>query len=124
MPSRAARRCTTSGCTGTPQPGSGKCTACQDRARRPRPSAAAQGYGAEHRDRFRAGVLARDPVCVVCRAAPSVHADHWPLSKRQLRAAGQDEHDPTHGRGLCPRCHSTETAEYQPGGWNREAPPY
>ncbi|WP_433406947.1 hypothetical protein [Streptomyces sp. CA-146814] len=48
-----------------------------------------------------------------------MHADHWPLSKRELVARGLDEHDPRRGRGLCHSCHSSETARHQPGGWNR-----
>ncbi|MCZ7414301.1 holin [Streptomyces sp. WMMC897] len=121
MPSRAPRPCTTPGCPGTPVPPSAKCLPCQGRARRPRPSAHAQGYTAEHRRRFRAAVLDRDPVCVLCGQAPSVHADHWPMTKRELRAQGLDEHDPERGRGLCASCHSSETAKYSPGGWNTGA---
>ena len=115
MPTRAPRRCTTPGCSGTPRPPGAKCAHCAKP--RARPSASSKGYNAEHRDRFRAGVLERDPVCVVCRQAPSEHADHWPLSKRELQARGLDEHDPRRGRGLCPPCHSKETAKHQPGGW-------
>ncbi|MFJ3705043.1 MULTISPECIES: holin [unclassified Streptomyces] len=122
MPTRAPKRCTTGGCSGTPTPGSGKCPRC---ARpRPRPSAAAQGYGREHERRFRAGVLARDTVCVLCMQTPAVHADHWPLSKRELVERGLDDNDPRRGRGLCASCHSKETAEHQPGGWNRKGPQY
>lgn len=123
MPTRPPRHCTTSGCPGAAASPSGKCPNCQGRARRSRPSSTAQGYGTEHRDRFRAGVLERDPICVLCHAAPSRHADHWPLSKRELRARGMDEHDPRYGRGLCASCHSSETAKHQPGGWN-DVPPY
>jgi 5-methylcytosine-specific restriction protein A len=47
-----------------------------------------------------------------------VHADHWPLSRRELTEQGLDPDDPRHGRGLCARCHSSETARHQPGGWN------
>ncbi|MFD5795612.1 hypothetical protein ACFWIO_19140 [Streptomyces diastatochromogenes] len=50
---------------------------------------------------------------------PSVHADHWPLSRRELADQGQDPNDPKHGRGLCGPCHSSSTAREQPGGWNR-----
>ncbi|WP_435610882.1 holin [Streptomyces sp. C10-9-1] len=86
--------------------------------RKPRRSAASKGYGREHEQRFRAGVLDRDRVCVVCRTEPATQADHWPLSKRELQARGLDEHDPRRGRGLCASCHSKETARHQPGGWN------
>lgn len=112
--------------------GSAKCVDCLARSRRPRPSATAQGYDAEHRDRFRAGVLQRDPVCVCTEqqhghgtpcGARSEHADHWPLSKRELQSRDWDEHDPRHGRGLCAACHSKETGRHQPAGWN-DAPPF
>jgi 5-methylcytosine-specific restriction protein A len=48
-----------------------------------------------------------------------VHADHWPLSRRELVEQGLDPDDPKHGRGLCTSCHSRSTAREQPGGWNR-----
>ncbi|MEV6544408.1 holin [Streptomyces sp. NPDC051665] len=132
MPSRAPRPCSTGSCPGTPVRGSAKCGQCLGRSRRARPSSAAQGYGAEHRDRFRAGVLARDPACVCSEqahghgspcGAPSEHADHWPLSKRELVERGWDDHDPRHGRGLCHPCHSKETGHHQPAGWN-DVPPF
>ncbi|MFJ4687068.1 holin [Streptomyces sp. NPDC088789] len=112
--------------------GSAKCAPCLARSRRDRPSAAAQGYGREHRDRFRAGVLRRDRTCVCTEeqhghatpcGAPSVHADHHPLSKRELRERGLDENHPAYGRGLCHPCHSSETGRHQPAGWN-DTPPF
>jgi 5-methylcytosine-specific restriction protein A len=49
---------------------------------------AARGYGAEHRDRFRAGVLQRDDwTCVLCGAEAKV-ADHYPLTRRELVKQG------------------------------------
>ncbi|QQM44996.1 holin [Streptomyces liliifuscus] len=132
MPSRAPRPCTTPSCSGTPVQGSAKCAECGDRARRPRPSATAQGYGREHRERFSDGVLTRDPTCVCPETAhghalpcgaPSEHADHWPRSKRELRELDWDEHNPAYGRGLCRPCHSKETARHQPAGWN-DVPPF
>ncbi|WP_329545554.1 holin [Streptomyces sp. NBC_01356] len=112
--------------------GSAKCADCLGRSRRPRPSSTAQGYGGEHRDRFRAGVLARDRTCVCAETAHghaspcgarSEHADHHPLSKRELQRRGLDEHHPNYGRGLCPSCHSKATARHQPAGWN-DVPPF
>ncbi|WTW96590.1 holin [Streptomycetaceae bacterium NBC_01309] len=112
-------------------PGTAKCPTCT--TPRPRPSAAAQGYGPEHEHRFRTGVLAKHPTCVCddtehghtapCGQA-SVHADHWPLSKRELRARDLDEHHPAYGRGVCHSCHSKSTAKEQPGGWNSDVPDY
>ncbi|GAA0975990.1 hypothetical protein Q7689_00670 [Nocardiopsis tropica] len=121
MPSRAPRRCTR--CRQL-KDADGLCspqcrTRVRARSQRARGSSTAQGYGTEHRDRFRKGVLARDPVCVRCGAAPSTHADHHPHSRKDLVAQGLDPNDPAHGRGLCAPCHSTETARAQPGGWNR-----
>jgi 5-methylcytosine-specific restriction endonuclease McrA len=50
-----------------------------------------------HRARRR--VLARDPVCVICRARPSTEVDHV-----VMRAAGGG-HDMANLRGLCTECH-------------------
>jgi 5-methylcytosine-specific restriction protein A len=95
----------------------GRCEDHRRKAEQRRGSARQRGYGARHEQRFRPGVLARDPVCVLCKAAPSVHADHWPLSRRELVEQGADPDDPKHGRGLCGQCHSKATAVEQPGGW-------
>jgi 5-methylcytosine-specific restriction protein A len=99
---------------------SGRCEDHQRQAEQRRGTARQRGYGKGHETRFRPGVLAKDPVCVLCRKAPSVHADHWPLSRRELIDARLDPDDPKHGRGLCGPCHSAETAQHQPGGWNRQ----
>lgn len=74
-----------------------------------------------HRDRFRPGVLLKDPQCVLCRQATSVVADHFPLGRDELIAAGMDPDDPKHGRGLCDPCNRKQTAARQPGGWNNRA---
>lgn len=121
MPVRAARRC--SRCHRA-RDAKGNCpSGCarrsRERSQRARGSSTQQGYGHEHRTRFRAPVLARDPICVVCGKAPSTEADHWPRSRKQLASAGLDPNDPRYGRGLCKPCHSAETARNQPGGWNR-----
>lgn len=123
---RALTVCSVDGCPQlTP---SGRCPAHRAEAEQERGTARQRGYGRGHEQRFRTGVLARDPLCVCtdqrhshtgpCRM-PSVHADHWPLSRRDLVAAGLDPDDPEHGRGLCQPCHSSETARHQPGGWNQ-----
>jgi 5-methylcytosine-specific restriction protein A len=86
-------------------------------------------YGKTHRNRFRVGVLRRDPYCRCDRTDhgwhpgcpcphPSTDADHWPIAKRTLIAQGLDSDDPARGRGMCHRCHSSETAQHQPGGWH------
>lgn len=103
--------------TGCPTPtDSGRCAEHERKADRARGSSTERGYGTEHRTRFRSAVLARDRRCVLC-SAPATVADHWPLSRRELVDRGLDPNDPAAGRGLCRRCHSIETAKWQPGGW-------
>ena len=97
---------------------SGRCEDHRREADQRRGTARQRGYGTRHETQFRAVVLARDPVCVLCKQAPSRHADHHPDSRRELAAAGRDADDPRYGRGLCGPCHSSETAQHQPGGWN------
>lgn len=76
-----------------------------------------RGYGQEHRTRFREGVLARNPICVLCLRRPATEADHYPRSRDELVELGLDPNDPRFGRGLCHPCHSKETAAHQPGGF-------
>lgn len=113
MPSKPKPPCSQPGCEHTKP--------CPDHTRqqdKQRGSAAQRGYGQQHRDRFRRGVLDRDPICVLCKAKPATVADHHPTSRRQLAAQGLNPNDPQHGRGLCDSCHGQETAKHQPGGWN------
>jgi len=129
MPKSAWRVCSEPGCPEYTQ--SSRCTEHQRAAEHRRGTARQRGYGREHERRFRPGVLGRDPVCTCpgctsCQpgagrpcAAASVHADHWPMSRRELVAARLDPDDPQHGRGLCQPCHSRSTASEQPGGWNQ-----
>lgn len=121
MPRRALTTCTTPSCDQLVT--SGRCDDCATIAERQRGSSAARGYGKKHRDRFRKAVLERDICCVICRQNDrwtlSTVADHWPLSRRELLEHGLDANDPDHGRGLCHDCHSRETAQNQPGGWNQ-----
>ncbi|MDH6126754.1 holin [Kitasatospora sp. GP82] len=106
---RAYTVCTVAGCpeytTG------GRCDDHRREAERRR------GTARQHEREFRTAVLAHDPLCKLCGTAPSKHTDHYPLSRRELVAAGRDPNDPQHGRGLCASCHSVETARHQPGGW-------
>lgn len=111
------RICSVPGCPEYTQ--RSRCPDHQRAAEQRRGSPRQRGYGRQHETRFRPGVLAKHPTCVLCRKAPSVHADHWPLSRRDLVDRGLDPDDPDHGRGLCGPCHSSETAMHQPGGWNR-----
>jgi 5-methylcytosine-specific restriction protein A len=121
--------CTVPGCPQLTQ--GGRCAQHRAEAEQARGTARQRGYGAGHEKTFRPAVLARDPICTCtgCNsctpargrpcAARSVHADHHPLSRRELAATGENPNDPKHGRGLCPPCHSAETARHQPGGFNR-----
>jgi 5-methylcytosine-specific restriction protein A len=111
------RVCSVPGCPEYTQ--AGRCDDHRRAAEQARGSARARGYGTQHERRFRPGVLARHPTCVLCGGAPSKHADHWPRDRRELAAAGLDPDDPQYGRGLCGPCHSSHTAAEQPGGWNR-----
>ncbi|MFJ8603403.1 holin [Streptomyces shenzhenensis] len=123
---RALTVCSVPGCPHlTP---TGRCTQHRQQAEQQRGSARQRGYGQQHEQRFRPGVLARDPSCQCTDTShghgspcgqPSHHADHWPRSRRELVALGLDPNDPVNGRGLCGPCHSSETARHQPGGWNR-----
>lgn len=97
----------------------GRCAPCRATAEQARGSPRQRGYDTAHESRFRAPVLARDPVCVLCHQAPARHADHWPHDRRELIRLSLDPNDPQYGRGLCQRCHARETAREQPGGWNR-----
>ncbi|MCR3719149.1 5-methylcytosine-specific restriction enzyme A [Prauserella flava] len=115
---RAAKPCSTPGCPELVDTGTGRCADCSTHAERARGTATQRGYDHHHEARFRQAVLAREPICGRCRRASSEHADHWPLSRRQLQQAGHDPNDPANGRGLCASCHSSETARHQPGGWH------
>ncbi|MEV4437499.1 holin [Streptomyces sp. NPDC049577] len=109
--------CTVPGCPEYTQ--RGRCDEHRREAEQRRGTARQRGYGSRHEIRFRRRVLARDPVCVLCGTAPSVHADHHPFDRRELVARGLVPDDPQYGRGLCGPCHSRETARDQPGGWNQ-----
>lgn len=64
-----------------------------------RPSSAAMGYGARHRQ-WRAQILARDPWCKTCLVARSTVADHI-VPIRQ----GGAHFDLENGQGQCDTCH-------------------
>ncbi|MDX2749638.1 holin [Streptomyces scabiei] len=120
------RVCSVPGCPEFTQ--AGRCDEHRREAEAKRGTARQRGYGRQHETEFRPGVLAKHPTCVCtdtthghaapCRK-PSKHADHWPLDRRELVARGLDPNDPVHGRGLCGPCHSSETAQHQPGGWHQ-----
>lgn len=97
-----------------------RCAEHRRAAEHQRGSAAERGYSGSTWASARRAVLRRDRMCVVCGMARSKVADHWPTSRRELIAQGVSDPDALHRlRGLCPPCHSRETAREQPGGWNR-----
>lgn len=116
MPTRSPTRCPA--CKQL-HSGTGSCLNCRRVGDRSRGTAAQRGYAGLHVTKFRADVLDRDSTCVMCTREPATVADHHPLSRRELVAAGLDPDDPAHGRGLCASCHGRHTARAQPGGWNR-----
>ena len=116
---RASRVCSVPGCPNLTL--QGRCQQHRQEADRARGTAAQRGYSSKGHAVFRAGVLARDPVCTLCTLQISTVADHWPLSRKQLLEHGMNANDPRHGRGLCKPCHDRETARNQPGGWNASA---
>jgi len=90
----------------------------QDRARG---SAASRGYGADHR-RWRAAILRRDPLCVVCRArgrfTSATVADHIvPICHDASRRL-----DLANGRGVCAPCHAEITGRLRAEGINEPHP--
>lgn len=122
---RALKVCPTPGCPNLVA--RGRCNNCNQQAEQQRGNRHQRGYGRQHTERFRPGVLRRDPLCVCddqahghsapCLAQATV-ADHWPLSRRELVALKLDPNDPEHGRGLCKACHDKHTSHAQPGGWH------
>jgi 5-methylcytosine-specific restriction protein A len=114
---RGWHACSTPICPTLIPPGVSRCPGCSRTAEQRRGTPTERGYGRAHRA-FRRAVLRRDPTCVIDGCGqPSEHADHHPHSLRELRTLGLDPYQPSRGRGLCQRHHSTETARSQPGGW-------
>ena len=119
------RVCSIPGCPEYTDQG-GRCAEHRREAERRRGSARQRGYGRRHEQRFRPGVLARDPRCVctgdcgahagLCAAVSNV-ADHHPVERVDLVAMGQDPNEPDHGRGVCAPCHDRKTARTKPAGW-------
>jgi 5-methylcytosine-specific restriction protein A len=114
---RARRVCSRPGCP-TLTTTTSRCQPCTREADTARGTAAQRGYTSSGHQQFREAVLARDPICKLCRRTRSTVADHHPVSRRDLETQGLDPNDPTRGRGLCKPCHDRSTAREQPGGWN------
>ena len=125
MPTRPKQPCKTPGCHNPARHKRPTCAECRTRSNRDlrtrRGHSHDQGYGRGHRTRFRIGVLERDRLCVLCRRREATVADHHPTDRKTLVKMGLDADDPSHGRGLCARCHDRWTAQENPGGWYRGA---
>lgn len=114
----AGRICPSKGCPTIIPAGTARCAPCTKKAeQRRRPNGNPYATTA-HRQQFRAVVLTRDPICVICQRAPSTIADHHPRERRDLLMLGLNPNDPNYGRGLCKTCHDKHTAATSPGGWN------
>lgn len=119
MPAAPRKACSQPGCPELVSSGNGRCPQHISAAEKKRRGGKARDYQSRgHRITFREAVLARDPFCTLCHRRHSEHADHHPRSKRELIELGLNPDDPSYGRGLCQRCHSSATAQQQPGGWN------
>lgn len=121
MPTRPHNPCSTPGCVSR-APTGGRCETCRSRRRTimdaQRGTSTERGYDAAWRA-TRLDYLTRHPWCRLCGHVATV-ADHHPTSRRDLVTAGVPDPDTDHRlRPLCDRCHRTETARNQPGGWNR-----
>ena len=77
-----------------------------------------RAYSSKGHRLFRAAILRREPICTLCGLRESTIADHHPKSRADLLALHLNANDPQYGRGLCKKCHDTQTAHHQPGGWN------
>lgn len=120
MPRRPRESCTTPGCPGRTD-GGGRCARCRHLQPQPPADSSASGVYTTRwwRDR-RLAFLSEHALCVLCGAAATV-ADHYPLSRRVMVAAGVTDPDADDRlRALCKQCHDRSTAARQPGGWNRD----
>lgn len=75
---------------------------------RGRASASARGYDARWK-RIRAIILAREPVCVICRLNPATEVDHI----KPLAEGGT--HEVKNLQPLCKSCHSKKTVRENRG---------
>ena len=91
------------------------CRGVSDARRRPD----GNPYATKGHQQFREQVLARNPVCVVCRVSRSTVADHYPTERKELVDMNENPNDPKFGRGLCKSCHDKHTAATSPAGWAR-----
>lgn len=124
MPNPPMRPCTTPGCPGRAV--TGRCARClggrQGNSRLRVPTTAERGYSSQWRAR-RLDYLSAHPTCALCPRMATI-ADHYPVSRRELLAAGAADPDAAeHLRPLCIDCHNRQTGLRQPGGWWRNEMP-
>jgi 5-methylcytosine-specific restriction protein A len=112
------RVCSVPGCPELYDGTHSRCPNHRKQADKARGTARDRGYNTPGHRAFRAAVLAKHPICVLCNRALSTVADHYPRSRKELIAQGLNPNDPDAGRGLCKPCHDRHTAQAQPGGWN------
>lgn len=112
------RVCSRPGCPTLYDDTHSRCPAHRREADKARGTATQRGYTSRGHQRFRRETLTRDPICVICDAAQSTIADHYPLTRRELEQRGLDPNNPDAGRGLCKPCHDRWTAASSPGGFN------
>ncbi len=97
----------------------GYCPSHKRRPRERRESSTQQGYD-ERWKKLRKIVLARDPICMICREAPSTQVDHIVPRRPEQHAADVTEEEL---QGLCKPCHSSKTrAENAPKSKQRRKP--
>lgn len=119
MPIRPQQPCTSPGCPRKSR--NGRCEQCKELKRTAyrRRNRGVHDYGPRWPG-FRIDYLIRHPACVICGRLSNV-PDHWPISRRDLVAAGVlDPDQDQHVRALCKPCHDRQTARNQPGGWARD----
>jgi 5-methylcytosine-specific restriction protein A len=123
---RALRPCPVRGCIELAK--SGACTAHRAERERARGTAQERGYSGRRWYARRSACIRRDPICVCTDlshghgprcSAPSTDADHDPIERRDLVAAGVKDPDAVeYLKGKCGPCHKKRTAATSPGGWN------
>jgi 5-methylcytosine-specific restriction protein A len=108
MPRKPSTPCTHPTCSEL-VPGGGRCPDHRQAFERNRGSAAARGYGPKWK-LIRGSYLKRHSTCVDC-GAPATEADHAPVSRRALVAAGVEHPDADeHLQARCRPCHSRRGA--------------
>lgn len=113
------RVCSVHGCPELyPRAEGSRCARHRGMADRGRGTPRERGYTTRGHREFRRVVIQRDLICQLCGMEPATVADHYPRSRKELIELGLDPNDPQYGRGLGHKCHSRETAQHQPGGWN------